>query len=84
MASDYPKRLILITAFLSLIPLSAAQYLPKVSNNFISTFWQNTTPNNSTNNSVNTPTPSPSPSKPLKPPLPTYQNFDIVIYGDEL
>ncbi len=84
MASDYPKRLILITAFLSLIPLSAAQHLPKVSNNFISTFWQNITPKNSPNNSVNTPTPSPSSSKPPKPPLPTYKNFDIVIYGDEL
>ncbi|MGD1809525.1 FAD-dependent oxidoreductase [Dapis sp. BLCC M126] len=84
MPSDYPKRLILITAFLSLIPLSAAQHLPKVSKNFISTFWQNTTPKNPPNNSVNIPTPSPSPSKPPLPPLPTYKNFDIVIYGDEL
>ncbi|NES07844.1 MAG: hypothetical protein F6K22_36700 [Okeania sp. SIO2F4] len=84
MASDYPKRLILITVFLSLIPLSAAQHLPKVSKNLISTFWQNITSKNIPNNSLTTATPSPSPSKPPKPPLPTYKNFDILIYGDEL
>ncbi len=84
MSSDSPKILILITAFLSLIPLSAAQHLPEVSNNFISTLWQNITAKNTPNDSLTTATPSPSPSTPPKPPLPTYKNFDIVIYGDEL
>ncbi|NET25518.1 FAD-dependent oxidoreductase [Okeania sp. SIO1I7] len=84
MSSESPKKLILITALLSLIPLSAAQYLPQVSNNFISTFWQKLTTTNTSNNSLAISTPAPSLSKLPKPPLPTYKNFDIVIYGDEL
>ncbi|MGB3511528.1 MAG: FAD-dependent oxidoreductase [Microcoleaceae cyanobacterium] len=84
MSSDSPKKFILITALLSLIPLTAAQYLPQVRNNVISTFWQKLTTTNTSNNSLTTPAPSPSPAKPPKPPLPTYKNFDIVIYGDEL
>ena len=84
MSSDSKKKLILFTAILSLIPLSAAQYLPQVSNNFISTFWQNIKTKNTTNNSLASTTSSPSPSQSPIPPLPTYKNFDIVIYGDEL
>ncbi|NES76397.1 MULTISPECIES: FAD-dependent oxidoreductase [Okeania] len=84
MSSNFPKKLILITALLSLIPLSTAQYLPQVSNNFISTFWQKLTTANTSNNSLTTAAPSPSVSKLPKPPLATYKNFDIVIYGDEL
>ena len=84
MSSDSKKNLIFITAVLSLIPLSAAQYLPQFSNNFISTFWQNLTAKNTVNNYLPTSHQSPSPPEPPTPVLPTYKNFDIVIYGDEL
>lgn len=84
MFSHSKKTLIIITAFLSLIPLTAAQYLPKFRKNFISIFWQNPTEKNTVNNSLPTPSLSPSPSQSPTLPLPTYKNFDIVIYGDEL
>ncbi len=84
MSSNSPQKLIIIIAFLSLIPLGAAQYLPQVSNNFLSTFWRNLIDKNTANNSLTTATHPPQFSKPPKPVLPTYKNFDIVIYGDEL
>ena len=80
MPSDSKKKLIIIATFLSLISLSAAKYFPHINNTFIAKFQSNLIEKKS----VTTATPSPSHPKPEKPPLPTYKNFDIVIYGDEL